>query len=96
MGVHAGERETDKHGLSMFFIATLFNKYRYFSVVKIQLSKSEDLIAFIKQFMNQTATHIVNRNVAGRGDPFQGPRVGSLTLGNELSEETHVLTKQET
>ena len=33
--------------------------------------------------------------VAGRGTPFQGPRVGScLTLGNESSEETHVLTKQ--
>ena len=30
------------------------------------------------------------------GDPFQGPKVGScLTLGNELSKETHVLTKQE-
>ena len=31
------------------------------------------------------------------GDPFQGPKLGScLTLGNELSEETHVLTKQGT
>ena len=31
-----------------------------------------------------------------KGGPFQGLRVGScLTLGNELSEETHVLTKQE-
>ena len=30
-------------------------------------------------------------------DLFQGPKLGScLTLGNELSEETHVLTKQET
>ena len=30
-----------------------------------------------------------------KGDPFQGPKLGScLTLGNELSEETHVLTKQ--
>ena len=30
-----------------------------------------------------------------KGDPFQGPNPGScLTLGNELSEETHVLTKQ--
>ena len=29
-------------------------------------------------------------------DPFQGPKLGCcLTLGNELSEETHVLTKQE-
>ena len=29
-----------------------------------------------------------------KGDTFQGPREGScLTLGNELSEETHVLTK---
>ena len=31
-----------------------------------------------------------------KGDPFQGPRVAScLTLGNELSEETHMLIKQE-
>ena len=31
-----------------------------------------------------------------KGDPFQGPKLGScLTLGNELSEETHLLTKQE-
>ena len=30
-------------------------------------------------------------------DPFQGPRVGfCLTLGNEWSEETHVLRKEET
>ena len=29
-------------------------------------------------------------------DPFQGPKLDScLTLRNELSEETHVLTKQE-
>ena len=31
-----------------------------------------------------------------KGDPFQGLKLGScLTLGNELSEETHVLTKRE-
>ena len=31
-----------------------------------------------------------------KGDPFQGLKLGScLTLGNELPEETHVLTKQE-
>ena len=30
-----------------------------------------------------------------KGNPFQGPRVGSyLALGIELSEETHVQTKQ--
>ena len=30
------------------------------------------------------------------GDPFQGLKLGScLTLRNELSEETYVLTKQE-
>ena len=35
--------------------------------------------------------------ICGRkGDSFQGSKLGScLTLGNELSEETHVLTKQE-
>ena len=32
----------------------------------------------------------------GKGTPFQGLKLGScLTLGNELSEETHLLTKQE-
>ena len=32
-----------------------------------------------------------------KGDPFRGSKLGScLTLRNELSEETHVLTKQET
>ena len=31
-----------------------------------------------------------------KGDPFQGPKLSScLTLRNELSKETHVLTKQE-
>ena len=31
-----------------------------------------------------------------KGDPFQGLKLGScLTLENELSEETYVLTKQE-
>ena len=31
------------------------------------------------------------------GGPLPGPKLGScLTLGNELSKETHVLTKQET
>ena len=36
-------------------------------------------------------------NYCRKGDPFQGPRGGScLTLGNELSKETHILTKQET
>ena len=31
-----------------------------------------------------------------KADPFRGPKLGScLTLGSELSEETHVLTKQE-
>ena len=35
-------------------------------------------------------------NCCRKGDPFQGLKLGScLTLRNELSEETHVLTKQE-
>ena len=30
-----------------------------------------------------------------KGDPFQGPKLGScLTLGNELSEETHAQSKR--
>ena len=32
----------------------------------------------------------------GEGPPYRAPRAGScLTLGTDLSEETHVLTKQE-
>ena len=35
-------------------------------------------------------------NCCRKGDPSQGPKLGScLTLGSELSEETHVLTKEE-
>ena len=35
-----------------------------------------------------------NLKVLQEGGPFQGPKLGScLTLGNELSEETHVPTK---
>ena len=37
------------------------------------------------------------RKGAANWAPFQGPKRGScLTLRNELSKETHVLTKQET
>ena len=37
-----------------------------------------------------------NLKLLRKGYPFQGPKLGScLTLGNELSQETHVLTKQE-
>ena len=47
----------------------------------------------------ETGLHLIkicNIYVAGRETPVQGPKLGScLTLGNELSEETHVLTKQE-
>ena len=44
------------------------------------------------------STHHANHesDCCRKGDPFQGPNLGScLTLGNELSEETSVLTKQE-
>ena len=42
----------------------------------------------------ETLTHICY--CFRKWDHFQGPKLGScLTLGNELSEETHVLTKQE-
>ena len=41
--------------------------------------------------------HFIARDCCRKVDPFQGLKLGScLTLGNELSEETHVLTKQET
>jgi len=43
-----------------------------------------------------TGVTILTQLCCRKGDPFQGPKVGScLTLGNELSEETHLLTKQE-
>ena len=40
--------------------------------------------------------NFICNNCCRKGDPFQGLKLGScLTLGNELSKETHVLTKQE-
>ena len=39
---------------------------------------------------------LAKRLCCRKGDPFQGPKLGScLTLRNELSEEAHVLTKHE-
>ena len=44
----------------------------------------------------QTGSTQTCSSYCGKGDPFQGLKLGScLTLGNELSEEIHVLTKQE-
>ena len=46
--------------------------------------------------VHRTAKSRTRLKLCRKGDPFQGPKLGScLTLGNELSEETHVLTKQE-
>ena len=45
-----------------------------------------------------TAPSLISSSIycCRKGGPFQGPKLGScLALGNELSEETHVLTKQE-
>ena len=48
----------------------------------------------MKMFINLSKKH--NWRCCRKGDPFQGPKLGfCLILGNELSEETHVLTKQE-
>ena len=50
--------------------------------------------------LNKTCQNFSAKNIlcncCRKGDPFQGPKLGScLTLRNELSEETHALTKQE-
>ena len=43
-----------------------------------------------------TTTFSILVKLLQEGDPFKGPKLGScLTLRDELSEETHVLTKQE-
>ena len=51
------------------------------------------------QHMNLERHNSMHNNVphcCRKEDPFQGPKLGScLALGNELSKETHVLTKQE-
>ena len=51
------------------------------------------------QHMNLERHNSMHNNVphcCRKADPFQGPKLGScLTLGNELSKKTHVLTKQE-
>ena len=45
---------------------------------------------------NSNAQNDISENKKDSEDPFQGLKVGScLTFRNELSKETHVLTKQE-
>ena len=47
--------------------------------------------------VNHWYNQILEELQEGRPNPLQGPRLDScLTLGNELSQETHVLTEQET
>ena len=47
--------------------------------------------AFVSGYLNP-----LDCKCCRKQDPFQGPKLGScLTLGNELSKETHVPTKQE-
>ena len=44
-----------------------------------------------------TSPPLLHISCRRKEDPFQGTRAGScLTLGSELSKETHMLTKQET
>ena len=50
----------------------------------------------IRVFSNESVLCIRWPKCCRKGDPVQGPKLGScLTLGNELYKETHVLTKQE-
>ena len=45
---------------------------------------------------NWPSTEHAIMHLLQEGVPFQGPKLGScLTLANELSDETHLLTKQE-
>ena len=46
--------------------------------------------------MNHWYSQIPEGLQEGRPSPVQGPRMDCLTLGNELPQETHVLTEQET
>ena len=67
---------------------------------KLEISLSNDVNSSFpgKQQVILKATYILFHCClcCRKGDPFQGPKLGScLTLRNELSEETHVLTKQE-
>ena len=49
----------------------------------------------IRRQHNDVIRKIIANKWCRKGDPFQDPKLGScLTLKNELSEETHVLTKQ--
>ena len=62
------------------------------------------LTSFVFQIhTHSTVTHLLlsicihKHTCCRKGDPLQGPKVGfCLTLGKEMSEETHKLTKQET
>ena len=57
--------------------------------VKVQLCKLVTCGSYLSKMVRQSFC-------CRKGDPLPGPKLGScLTVGNELSKETRVLTKQE-
>ena len=78
-----------------------FSQSKNFLNIRIMALVFVRLVLGIQQMLNKCNFHksVIAHKPAycRKGDPFQGLNLGScLTLGNELSEETHLLTKQET
>ena len=81
---------------SLFLLPAIFTSIRVFSSESALWIRCSKYWSFSISPSNEYSGLISLRICCRYGDPFQGPKLGScLTLRNELSEETHVLTKHE-
>ena len=83
----------------IFFFPFPFQTPIMWMLVYLRLSQSSLNVSSFKKILFVVVLIqwlLLSSSWCRKADPFQGPKLGScLTLGNKLSEETHVLTKQE-
>ena len=80
----------------LFLLPVIFPSIRVFSSESALWIRWPEYWSFSVSPSSEYSGLISLRICCRKGNPFQGPKLGScLTIGNELSEETHVLTKQE-
>ena len=86
-------------GLVIYFTYANIHVSMLFSQIILPLpspTESKSLLISVSFLLSRKYIYIYIYICCRKGDPFQGLKLAScLTLGNELSEETHVLTKQE-
>ena len=90
---------TKVHIIKAMVFSVAMNRYESWTIKKTEHQRTDafELSGWRRLLIVPWTGRRSNQSVCCRkGDPFQGPKLSSCpTLRNELSEETHVLTKQD-